>query len=299
MYRKVFRILLIGVGLSILFGCMASQDDVLILDDRIISLERRVSEQKKDLAGLQARNQEEWETLIKRLEDSKTMTHKELADGKANMQTLETKHKNLTGKIESLEHLLRQKGAKETELLGEVEGLKKELREISARHKKMEEKLAASKDPPKPEPALPSEEPKPQTPPAKPAAPETKKPEELFKKGRDLYDKASYEEARNLFEEYLKKEPKGEQSAQALFLTGESFYKERRFEEAILAYQKVIQLRKGKVPEAQYRQGMAFLEIKDKENARILFNKVIREFPNSAQAAQAKKKLKELKTRPR
>ena len=50
----------------------------------------------------------------------------------------------------------------------------------------------------------------------------------------------------------------------------------------------------NKVPDALYRQGMAFWEMKDTTNAKLILKEVVRRFPQSDQANRARKKLKEL-----
>jgi TolA-binding protein len=44
-----------------------------------------------------------------------------------------------------------------------------------------------------------------------------------------------------------------------------------------------------------FKQGLAFLELGDKANARTLFKRVIERYPRSDQAEMAKKKLEEVK----
>jgi len=49
------------------------------------------------------------------------------------------------------------------------------------------------------------------------------------------------------------------------------------------------------VPDALFKQGMAFLALGDKIDAKLLFNKVIKKYPSSLQAEIAKKKLLSIK----
>jgi len=48
------------------------------------------------------------------------------------------------------------------------------------------------------------------------------------------------------------------------------------------------------VPEALYKQALAFSALKDTSSARLLLEKIIKEYPKSSQAKQAQKKLKGL-----
>jgi tol-pal system protein YbgF len=276
--------------LVFLGGCAASRDDVLILDNRLRSIEGDLGDQRREAGEFQQKIAGRLDQFSSRLETMEG-TRKRQAELKAQMDGLEDRMRKQTGRLDLLEHQAKQRKEAESQ---EVEGLKKEIKELSARLRQLDDRAAHPKEA-KTEPSPP--EAKPAGPGSKttPAAQEGLKGGELFKKAQELYEKGSYEEARTQWEEFLKKEPKGEQSALAQFMIGETYFKERRFEEAILAYQKVIQGRKGKIPEALYRQGLAFMETRDKESARILFNKILKEYSDSPQAALAKKKLKEIK----
>ena len=50
-----------------------------------------------------------------------------------------------------------------------------------------------------------------------------------------------------------------------------------------------------KAPDAMYKQGLSFLALKDKKNARILLDLVQKKYPKSKAAEMAKKKLKEIR----
>ena len=83
----------------------------------------------------------------------------------------------------------------------------------------------------------------------------------------------------------------------ALYWKGESYYSEKDYENAILAFQDVVDKYPSgeKAPDAVYKQGLSFLALKDKKNAKILFNLVVSKYPKSPAAGMAKKKLTELK----
>ena len=95
----------------------------------------------------------------------------------------------------------------------------------------------------------------------------------LYAQGKKLFDNEDYSGARNTFETLLKKFPQSDQADNAQFWIGETYYRENWYEKAILEYQKVIEnFPKGnKVPAALLKQGMAFTELGDKENARLIF----------------------------
>ena len=70
-----------------------------------------------------------------------------------------------------------------------------------------------------------------------------------------------------------------------------------QFEQAILAYQDVMKKygKGNKVPGSMLRQAIAFYEIKDKTSAKLLLNKLIKQYPKSKEADIAKKKLETIK----
>jgi TolA-binding protein len=63
-----------------------------------------------------------------------------------------------------------------------------------------------------------------------------------------------------------------------------------------LEYDEVIKryAKGNKVLDVLYRQGIAFLEMKDTTNAKLILKEVVRRFPQSDQANRARKKLKEI-----
>ena len=99
--------------------------------------------------------------------------------------------------------------------------------------------------------------------------------------------------AREKFQTFLLLYPNSDLADNAQFWIGESFYKQKEYERAILEYEKVIQKysQGSKVPSALLKQGFAFYALDQIEEAEILFDRVIKEAPRSEQAEIAKKKL--------
>lgn len=117
---------------------------------------------------------------------------------------------------------------------------------------------------------------------------------ELFQKAHHLFQKGDYKSARSTWEEYLKRFPKGKWIGQAYFGIGETYFKEKNYEEAILSYQKLIELPgiHPQKPTAMFRQAQAFKALGDQKAYQILLKKIIKEFPTSKEASEAKKLLK-------
>ncbi len=95
----------------------------------------------------------------------------------------------------------------------------------------------------------------------------------------------------------LKLYPKSPQADNAQFWLGETYYREKWYEKAILEYQKVIEKypKGNKVPASLLKQGLAFHSLGDKANTRLILTELIKKYPKSNEAKIAKQKLKRLK----
>lgn len=121
------------------------------------------------------------------------------------------------------------------------------------------------------------------------ALPET----QLYDQGQSALDKDDMQTAREAFAKLLASYPKSSHADNAQFWIGESYYREKWYQKAILEYQKVIEnYPKGnKVAGAYLKQGLSFFELGEAENARLILNEMIKKFPTSNEAGIAKKKL--------
>lgn len=123
------------------------------------------------------------------------------------------------------------------------------------------------------------------------------KPDVYASAYKDFKD-GKYEEARKGFQKYLGQHPAGtDLSDNAQFWIGECYYMEENYEQAILEYEKVIKSypNADKVPQALLKQGLSFQKLGDKDSAKLLFQQVIKDYPDTNQAKIAKAKLKALK----
>ena len=120
-----------------------------------------------------------------------------------------------------------------------------------------------------------------------------KKEAELYQKAFNLYEKGEIEEAKKLFQEYIKTYPNGKWVGQSYFWIGEIYFKQKDYENAILNYQKLIELPGWHPlkPTAMLKEALAFKAIGDKEVYKILLKKLLREYPQSKEAQKAKKLL--------
>ncbi len=92
-------------------------------------------------------------------------------------------------------------------------------------------------------------------------------------------------------------ENKGNQktpSANDIYSKAETSYKERKYENAILEFQQLIDTypQDWRVPSAYLKQGNALINLGRKKEAAFFFNTLIDKYPNSREAKIAKQKLK-------
>ncbi len=121
-------------------------------------------------------------------------------------------------------------------------------------------------------------------------------PEALYNSAYGDYIKGSYDLAREGFQEYVNNYPETELSDNALYWVGETYYKDRKFAEAVDAFDRVIQVypKGNKVPAAILKKGFSYLELKNDQAGIKELRWVIQKYPSSDSAQVAKNRLKTL-----
>ena len=121
-------------------------------------------------------------------------------------------------------------------------------------------------------------------------------PEELYTLAYGDFIKGSYEIARQGFQEFVKNFPETELSDNATYWIGETFYVERKFAEAVDAFDQVIKLypKGDKAAAATLKKGFSYLELKNEKAAIKELRWVIQKHPSSKSAQLAKERLKSL-----
>jgi tol-pal system protein YbgF len=122
-------------------------------------------------------------------------------------------------------------------------------------------------------------------------------PEELYNGAYSKLSKGDFKASREEFKKFLELFPQTEYSDNAQFWIGESYYREKRYEEAIIEFEEVIKEypQGNKVPDAQLKQAFSFIALNDNNSAKLLLGKIIKQYPDSDQAAIAQAKIKSLK----
>jgi len=116
-------------------------------------------------------------------------------------------------------------------------------------------------------------------------------PKTAFEKARKYYFNGNLDKATKLFLYSLNKK---NLPATSSYYLGEISYKQGKYKKALAFYKKSITLYPKKTSFTDrllYHTGISFLKLKQKKNAKLTFQKLINDFPNSKYSALAKKKL--------
>jgi len=283
--KKTVFFIVIGM---ILVGC-ALQKDVYVLEERIATLEqnnRRLQDRNRRIEA----QRQEMEARLAAIRDKDIMKLREsYARVAADPDRIDQETRLVQGRLEEVEFVLRKKlGKAETDFQARskrLENIQLELARLEKRVAQLEQYLSiesgAVLKPASNNPAVPS---KPPT------------AESLYRAAKKDIDAGRLASARKGFQALIKAFPKSEKADNAQFWIGESYYREKWYEKAILEYQEVIDKypRGNKVPAAMLKQAMAFLKLKDKANARLVLTRLVEKFPKSNEAKIATDKLKSL-----
>ena len=262
------------VLVCIVWGC-ASQKDVSLLDQRLIDM-------KTDLAQLKVQ--------VVEYENNTQKMRNQTAALFAELETLKDQVQVINGKVEESIYLSSNTtGGIESKLQAGTEATKKIETSVdlnSDRIAKLEKylglessgKLAASVSPAHLDKETLSD-----------AA-------TLYTHAKEAFDRNDFEIARQGFQQFLQQFPASADADNAQFWMGEIYYQEKWYEKAILEYQKVIEKypKGNKTPAALLKQGLAFNNLGDKANSRLVLQELIHKFPKTPEADIGKKNLKEL-----
>ncbi len=124
-------------------------------------------------------------------------------------------------------------------------------------------------------------------------SPDVAKEGDLYQQGLEKFNSGEYLSAAATFQSFIKKYPKSPFVVNAQYWIGESFYAVKDFKRAIKEFQKVIKesAKHEKGIAALKKQGDCFYQMGLLEEAKAFYEKVIKEFSESAQALQAKNKI--------
>ena len=228
------------------------------------------------------------------LEEQQKATSRTVSDLLIQVQSLNSEFQMLTGRFEEAKYFSEKSS---TELLQSKEMLTAKLTELEVSIGELKKEIEKLKE-------AAMEKPVQKSPPPKKSA-GTEKPEksagkpalsvkDVYLEGYSLLRAGKLAEARTKFTSVLKDFPDNEYMDNARFWIGDSYYKEGRYEDAILSYEDLFKHHpdSDKVPGAMLKQGLAFFAIKDSRTGTIILEKLIDKYPASEQAALARKKLR-------
>ena len=270
---NILLMCLIGV-----WGC-ATQSDVNTIDTRISEMELRDAERRKQRQALktdiEGRNQE---------------LRKQSAGLRAVLEEMNEDIRILSGRLEEMEHSMQQQQRKAEKLE------KKRQERLDRLERRMDQNLEHIRSM---EQYLNLESTKKSVAVTTPGI-SAKKPvseEEIYRSAKQAFDQGDSEAARRGFQEFIKRYPKSKNADNAQFWIGEIYYREKWYEKAILEYQNVIEKypQGNKVPAALLKQGLAFSNIGDQANSKLILEELNRKYPKSNEAKIAAEKLKTLK----
>jgi tol-pal system protein YbgF len=114
----------------------------------------------------------------------------------------------------------------------------------------------------------------------------------LYNLARQKLDAGQTAQARGLFQDFLNRFPKDELAANAQYWLAESYYGEKKWNDAIVEFQKVLKEHKGsdKVPDALLKIGMSFQSQGDCQNALLFYEEVLQSHKTAPAAKTAKER---------
>lgn len=270
--------ILMAVFLS---GCIVTAEDLNRQTSHIASNSRDIKALSEEINDLRDKTKLQSVEFERRLDQAR----QNLPEIRLELDRMHSDLQRLTHIVE----LSQRRGSLEA---NEEKTISLELRYIKLRLDRLEASL--SLPPLKPPSGLEPEDGPSATDEEKPEeGPQTTLPEEQYETAKTLYDKGLYKAAQTSLDEFIKKFPESEQAPAAQYYIGECYYQQREYEDAIFEYQKVIK-KYGQsrwISNALLKQALSFQAIGDKTTAKLLLQKLAREYPQTYSGREAKKRL--------
>lgn len=265
--------------LTALAGCVPSQQQLQMERD-LEEMKRRLAETERATVALrQDRTAGETRERLDAL-------GRTLAEQQANLDATRVEVQSITGRLEDLRRE-RAGGREEMTLLRDDLALK--ITALEDRLNKAEERMN------KQEERLSQQEARVTAPPVVPP-PANEPPEAQYERALEAIQKGGdFARGREQLQEFLGNHPRSPLAINAMYWIGESYYGEKKYENAILQFQDIIQKYPDhpKAASALLKQALAFDAMGDRKNARIILQKLIDTFPLSEEAKKARDRLAE------
>ncbi len=260
------RLLGFSCLLLLLVGCLPPAQSQLRLENDLEEMKRHLArlQQGNNAGGSQARRQVETLGV-------------QVAELQSGLNTLRVDFQSINGRLDDLGRSNEQVVADMTLVRDD---LAMQVSSVSERLTALEEQTRQ---------ALPVPE-------VVPVAPESKaSPEKIYQQALEKILKGSdFSAGRAEMESFVRQNPQHELAVNASYWVGEAFYGEKKFENAILKFQEVIQKYSDhpKAAAALLKQGKAFAALGDNGNAETTWKQLLKTFPLSPEAEKAKQLLK-------
>ncbi len=263
-----------ALTLLYLAGCV-TQGDLQDVSRDVEDVNSRLFQMQKDLNSVRSETGDKVTASMKGYQDELDTVRKQQADLQASLDSTRVDLQSLAGKVD--ENAMQSKKPEEDigllreDLERRLSAAEDRLTKLEKGMEEVQKKLAAP-----------------------PPAPVAKSPEEVYQQAIDTFKAGKFDEARGMFTGFIKQYPTNELASNAQYWVGETYYSEKKYEQAILAFQDVIKKypNTGKVPAAMLKQGMSFFAIGDDKSAKYVLKKLTTDYPLSDEATTAAAKLK-------
>ena len=290
------------IALLFVAGCATTSDlrrvhgnldnQIRLTNEKIAAVEQSSGGVKSEIADLRKEDEKAVQSIA--------ALRGTLADSRAEVTEIREQIQQIRGNIDSLRRDLSATSTRAVRREDEEKALRDRLDKLTFKINFIENFLGIGKKEGAPEAAAekngkPPASPPPSKEPAGKSKPSDK--ESLYAAAYELFREGKYEKSREGFESFLKQYPNTEFSDNAQFWIGECYYFEKKYEKAIIEYDKVVKNfpEGSKVPYALLKQGLSFLQLGDKASAKLLLQQVIKDYPNTSQARIARTRLAEIK----
>jgi len=120
---------------------------------------------------------------------------------------------------------------------------------------------------------------------------EQQTPQLVYDNALRAFQQRDYQEALDLWAEFVDSFPEHDLIANAHFWQGECFYQLQDYARAVLQYQKVIENypESTKYPPSLLKQGISFYKLGKNKAGRVLLEELINKYPDRAEARRAKR----------
>ena len=294
----------VAIVLSFTMGCTMTEEEFGSLTDRVAANTRDMGSLVNEVNDLRAQAKLRDAELERQIQDQSEKARQGMPDVRLELDRMRAEVQRLTNVVEISQ---RRKTISESEgktLTTELNFIKLRLDRLETTLSLSPLKSAPGVQPKAPVKRVPAKETtaveKPsrvtEKAPVKLEPPKPPTPEEEYRIAESLFKKKLYEAAFGKFRDFVKKYPRSSIAPTAQFYAGECLYQQQRYEEAILEYQKVIKKygRSQRVSNALLKQAFSFNYIGDKTSAKLLLQKLSRDYPNTYSGKVAKERLSQM-----